>query len=89
MEGYEETCETFQFDDVERDFSWWNTGNVNLAHEAIDRHAENWRKNKVALYYDGPEGEHKYTFLDLKVLSDKFANVLKSLGVSRGDRVFT
>ncbi len=89
LEEYEETCKTFQFEDVERDFTWYETGKVNLAHEAVDRHAETWRKNKVALYYDGPDGEHKYTFLDLKLLSNKFANALKSLGVSRGDRVFT
>ena len=62
---------------------------MNEAHEAIDRHAEGWRKNKVALYADGPDGARKYTFLELKLLSNQFANVLKSLGIARGDRVFT
>ena len=89
MEEYEQACANFRFEDVEREFTWRETGNVNMAHEAIDRHAESWRKNKVALYYEGPDGEYKYTFLELQTLSNKFANVLKSLGVSRGDRVFT
>src|SRR5450756_3085149 len=89
MPDYEKACAEFHFEDVEKEFTWNETGRVNLAHEAIDRHAEGWRKNKVALYADGPDGARKFTFLDLKLLSNKFANVLKSLGISRGDRVFT
>ena len=89
MPSYEQACAEFRFEDVEKEFSWYDTGRVNLAHEAIDRHADGWRKNKVALYSDGPDGARKYTFLDLKLLSNQFANVLKSLGIARGDRVFT
>ncbi|HEX7514344.1 MAG TPA: acetate--CoA ligase [archaeon] len=89
MPDYEKACAEFHFEDVEKEFTWNETGRVNLAHEAIDRHAEGWRKNKVALYADGPDSARKFTFLDLKILSNKFANVLKSLGISRGDRVFT
>jgi acetyl-CoA synthetase len=89
MPSYEKACAEFRFEDVEKEFSWYDTGRVNLAHEAIDRHAEGWRKNKVALYSDGPDGAPKYTFLDLKLLSNQFANVLKSLGIARGDSVFT
>ena len=89
MPDYEKACAEFRFEDVEKEFTWNETNRVNVAHEAIDRHAEGWRKNKVALYADGPDGALKFTFLDLKLLSNKFANVLKSLGISRGDRVFT
>jgi len=89
MPDYDQACAEFSFEDVEKEFTWHETGRVNVAHEAIDRHAEGWRKNKVALYADGPDGAQKYTFLDLKLLSNQFANVLKSLGVARGDRVFT
>ncbi|MEI7827850.1 MAG: acetate--CoA ligase, partial [Euryarchaeota archaeon] len=83
MPDYEQACAEFRFEDVEKEFTWSETGRVNVAHEAIDRHVEGWRKNKVALYYDGPDGARKYTFLDLKLLSNQFANVLKSLGVKR------
>ena len=89
MPDYDQACAEFRFEDVEKEFTWNETGRVNVAHEAIDRHAEGWRKNKVALYSDGPDGARKYTFLDLKLLSNQFANVLKSLGIARGDRVFT
>jgi acetyl-CoA synthetase len=89
MPDYEKACAEFRFEDVEKEFTWNETNRVNVAHEAIDRHAEGWRKNNVALYADGPDGALKFTFLDLKLLSNKFANVLKSLGISRGDRVFT
>ncbi len=77
------------WDDVKKEFDWHYTGRVNIAHEAIDRHAASWRKNKVALYWEGPNKEHsKYTFSELKLLSDKFANVLRKAGAKKGDRIF-
>ena len=62
---------------------------LNAAVEAVDKNAANWRKNKVALYWEGSDGrKEKYTFLELSLLSNKFVNVLKHLGVEREDRVF-
>ena len=59
-----------------------------MAHEAIDRHANGRRRDKLALIWDGRDGEHEeYTFGALKTLTNRFANVLKSLGIERGDRV--
>ncbi len=88
MTDYEETYNNFKWEDVEKEFSWYETGKVNMAHEAIDRHAETWRKNKVALYYSDQKRDEKYTFLDMKLLSNKFGNVLRKLGIQKGDRVF-
>lgn len=88
LENYEATYENFNWESVEKNFSWSETGKVNMAYECVDRHAESWRKNKVALYYSDPTREEKYTFLDMKKLSNKFANVLTDLGVAKGDRVF-
>ncbi len=87
---YHKTCgSNWCFDEAKKDFDWNYTGQVNIAHEAIDRHAASWRKNKVALYWEGPNREHeKYTFSELKTLSDKFGNVLRKAGVKKGDRVF-
>ncbi len=74
---------------MKKEFDWHNTGRVNIAHEAIDRHAQSWRKNKVALSWEGPNKEHaKYTFSEMKLLSDKFANVLHKAGARKGDRIF-
>lgn len=62
---------------------------VNAAVEAIDKPADSWRKNKVALLWEGENGEKKkYTFGEMSVLSNKFANLLKEKGIERGDRVF-
>ncbi|WP_175990666.1 acetate--CoA ligase [Bacillus sp. Marseille-Q1617] len=89
LESYENTYDSFDWKEVEKEFSWHETGRVNLAYEAIDRHAESFRKNKVALYYRDPERDEKYTFTDMKKLSNKAGNVLKQYGdVEKGDRVF-
>ena len=88
LRDYDEAYRTFKWEDVEQDFDWHRTGKVNMAHEAIDRHAETWRKNKVALYFVDEGREEKYTFLEMKLLSNRFGNVLKKLGIKKGDRVF-
>jgi len=86
---YDATIRDFSWKPIEKEIEFFKGRKINIAHNAIDRHAKGWRKNKVALYWEGPEGEEeKYTFQDLKNLSNKFANVLKKLKVRKGDRVF-
>ncbi|WP_100405128.1 acetate--CoA ligase [Bacillus solitudinis] len=86
--NYEETAKNFEWSLVEKELSWSQTGKVNLAYEAIDRHAEGKRANKVALYYSDANREEEYTFEQLKKYSNKAGNVLKDAGVEKGDRVF-
>lgn len=70
-------------------FLWHETGKLNAAYEAIDRHAESFRKNKVALYYKDANRDEKYTFKEMKEESNRAGNVLKRYGnVEKGDRVF-
>ncbi len=88
MPDYDEARANFSWSDVEKSFSWHETGRVNMAHEAIDRHTKNWRRNKVALYYSDNQRDEKYTFQDMKFLSNKFGNVLRDMGIQKGDRVF-
>jgi acetyl-CoA synthetase len=89
MGDYGKAYKNFKWSDVGKEFDWFKTGKVNIAHEAIDRHAEGWRRNKVALYWEGQNGQdEKYTFQELKYLSNKFGNVLKKLGAKKGDRIF-
>lgn len=89
LKNYDETYRTFDWKETEKEFSWYKTGRVNMAHEAIDRHCETFRKNKVALYYADETREEKYTFQEMKELTNKVANVLKTYGdVKKGDRVF-
>lgn len=88
--SYDSLCGNgFSFDDVRKEFDWYTSGKVNIGYEAIDRHAKTWRKNKVALYWEGADGsDRKYTFQELKIRTDKFANVLRNAGIKKGDRVF-
>ena len=86
--SYEEAVRNFRWEDVEKHFTWYKTGKVNMAYEAIDRHVEEGRGNRTALLYSDATRDERYTFADLARLSNRFANVLRSLGVKRGDRVF-
>ncbi|MDP2861145.1 MAG: AMP-binding protein, partial [bacterium] len=71
------------------EIEWFKDGKLNAAYNAVDRHLKTWRKNKVALYWEGENGEsEKYTFEDLAEKSNQFAHGLKSLGIKRGERVF-
>lgn len=86
---YEHIYRTFEWKDAEKELAWFHNHKLNVAYEAIDRHAEGELKNKVALYWENEAGEQKeFTFWQLKNLSNQFANVLKKLGVDRGERVF-
>jgi acetyl-CoA synthetase len=67
---------------------WFVGGKLNLSHNCVDRHAQGARRDKVALLWEGEPGEvRKITFGDLHELVQRFANVLKGLGVTKGDRV--
>ncbi len=61
---------------------------TNEASNAIDKHMNTSRRDKIALYWEGKRGEQKkFTFYELSQLSNKFANLIKKRGVKRGDRV--
>jgi acetyl-CoA synthetase len=67
---------------------WFSGGRLNAAHNCLDRHLGGWRRNKAALIWEGEPGDTRtYTYWDLHREVSKFANVLKTLGVSSGDRV--
>ncbi len=83
---YKEICEAFQWDDVFAGFDWNPSLRFNMAHEICDRHAS--APGPAAVYWIGKNQEtREYTFLQLKELSNRFANVLRSLGIKKGDRV--
>lgn len=89
LENYEEMYQTFDWKEVEKQFSWYETGRVNMAYEAIDRHAKSHLKDKIALYYQDGSRKETYTFAEMMELSNKAGNVLKESGdVHKGDRVF-
>jgi acetyl-CoA synthetase len=76
---------------VEWDAPWikWFIGaKYNIVHDALDKHVNTWRKNKVAFIFEGEPGDvKKYTYNDLYIEVNKLACALKKIGVKKGDRV--
>ena len=67
---------------------WFVGGQINLSYNCLDRHIQTWRKNKAALVWESEPGEVRaLTYQQLYKEVQKFANVLKGLGVKKGDRV--
>ena len=67
---------------------WFVGGKTNLSYNALDRHVKTWRRNKAAIVWEGEPGEERVlTYHDLWREVQRFANVLKRLGVKKGDRV--
>ena len=67
---------------------WFVGGQFNLSYNCLDRHVQTWRKNKAAIIWEGEPGEVRtLTYQQLLTEVQKFANVLKGLGIKRGDRV--
>ena len=65
-------------------------GNLNIAYWALDRHVGEGRGDKLALRWLGKNGEVRdFTYTELLERSNRFANLLRDLGVGAGDRVFT
>jgi acetyl-CoA synthetase len=71
-------------------FKWFIGGKLNICYNAVDRHIKTWRKNKAAIIWEPEPPEERIrvlTYNDLYREVNKFANVLKTLGVKKGDRV--
>lgn len=88
LQNYEEMRKNFSWEQIESAFTWSKTGKVNAAYEAIDRHVENGLGDKIALMYSDAERDEKYTYRELMEKSNQFGNVLRKLGIGKGDRVF-
>jgi acetyl-CoA synthetase len=70
-------------------FKWFVGGKVNIVHNAVDRHLQTYRKNKLALIWESEDGKFDRTFsyYSLNREVTRFANLLKAMGVVKGDRV--
>ena len=88
LADYDAARESFSWDDIYAEADWSAPDELNIGHEVCDRHADG--SGRVALEYAGTEGEREtVTFDELEERSNRFANLLESAGVERGDRVFT
>ncbi len=69
-------------------FKWFVGGKTNIVLNAIDRHVLTWRRNKLALIWEAETGESRtYSYHALNREVCKFANILKSMGVKKGEVV--
>ncbi|MGB9803951.1 acetate--CoA ligase [Desulfofundulus sp.] len=88
LKDYARAREEFDFRDVEKEFSWFATGRVNIAYEAVDRQVEErGLGQQVALYFEAGDRREEYTFGSLQREAARFAAVLKKYGLQKGDRL--
>src|ERR1700761_2365334 len=67
---------------------WFVGGKTNISYNCLDRHVKNGKKDKTAIIWEGEPGEVRtLTYAQLLADVERFANVLKSLGIRKGDRV--
>jgi acetyl-CoA synthetase len=67
---------------------WFVGGKINASYQCVDRHVKTWRRSKVAIYWEGELGDSQVlSYSTLYRWVNKFASVLKNLGVNKGDTV--
>ena len=75
---YQAECEKWE---------WHIPAYYNVGYDCVDKHVSVGKKDKVALYWENEAGEERrFTFGDMKALSNRFGNVLRGLGLRKGDR---
>ena len=87
---YEATCKSFTWESERDALSGLPGGGLNIAYEAVDRHATGTRAGKDALRFVHADGTvDSMTYAVLAEQTDRFASVLRGLGIGRGERVFS
>jgi acetyl-CoA synthetase len=85
---YPEACRTFSWRESRGALDGLPGGGLNIAHEAVDRHAAGSRRDRVAIRWLGRDGSRRdLTYGDLRDQTNRFANALRTLNVGRGDVV--
>jgi acetyl-CoA synthetase len=88
LDWYKKWDKVLVEDFKEAKHEWFVGGKLNVCYNCVDRHLKTWRKNKAALIWEGDIGDSKtLTYQQLYYEVCKFANVLKKLGVKKGDLV--
>ncbi len=89
LKNYEKEYKKFNFKDHYNEIAWFKNKKLNAAYNAITKHTLTEKKNKVALYWEGDNSIKKeFSFLEMDLLSNKFASILKKYKIKKGDRVF-
>ncbi|MGB7840900.1 MAG: acetate--CoA ligase [Terrimicrobiaceae bacterium] len=86
---YDKARAGFSWEAIRKELGGLPNGGLNIAHEAVDRHAGGARCDHLALRWLGADGATRdFSYRDLAEGSSRFANVLRELGTGKGDRVF-
>lgn len=90
LENYEQTCSLFSWEDVHQRLQGLpEDRGLNIAHEAVDRHAEGPLAPKIAVRCLREDGRVvDFTYQRLKQETNRFANMLQKLGIEKGERIF-
>jgi len=90
LADYQRACGQFSWSRAGHWLDGLPGGGLNIAYEAVDRHADGPRADALALRCLGRHGEvTDYSYRSLRDQTDRFANLLRSLGTGKGDRVFS
>ena len=77
------------FNFKEGKIKWYENGKLNVSYNCLDRHVDSGKGDRKAIIWEGnnPDEDKSFTYTELLSQVKKFANVLKNLGVEKGDRV--
>jgi len=90
LADYEAFRRTFTWEEARAALDGLPGGGLNIAYEALDRHLTQNRGDRLALRWLGKDGTVRdFTYAELTAQTGRFASVLQSLGIGRGDRVFS
>lgn len=88
LEWFKKWDKVLEWDFHKAEIKWFLGGKLNVSYNCLDRHIGTWRKNKAAIIWEGEPGDSRVlTYMDMYREVNRFANVLKGLGVKKGDRV--
>ena len=89
MKDYDAAYESHDWAEIEKQFSWYETGKFNMAYECIDYNVEKGLGNKQALIFKNNDVIERYTFKEMQDKTNQAANVLKdNANIEKGDRIF-
>jgi acetyl-CoA synthetase len=90
MSSYEATRASFTWDDARAQIDGFDNGKLNITYEAIDRHVAAGHGDQLALRWISKSGRRTdFTYSDLADQTSRFANVLRNIGIKRGERVYS